>query len=482
MAEYAGAGKFWEFLSESAGIDQILNQLDVSLSTVLCAAETLQEFRAGNSKLTNYFCDNFAELVAFATTEPPADSSEDRKFKIPFNAVEVLTCDSEKLVAKISENFEVVMEFLEKSRPPVNPVLAGYFGKIVISMCMRKRAALAEWIKPREEEISRYFLANLENSSIADAWTRLNCVDEGESEIFGNFNFSKMVDLIAENSENEILAENVSRVFTVLVESSNENLEISRRIQSSVTTPENLKKLFSLKTSGGYQIVSATLGKICNISPPATPWGARLDDSDDVMIDDRSPQGAPKLDDIGDAILAAVSDNLEIVALALANAEILLAAAILNFLENFAKLGGAITEKVAESVCLVFRKFQKSAIIQNSILGISMVLRDARPLAKIFIPEIFAHEHSIFACGVTNCIFSKFPEICEAHEKWASLGVAIIQRWHRNGKKLAEVPSTPASSAIGRNIAIDLPLAGSPQSPQWSNFPENSEEWTANWE
>ena len=291
-----------------------------------------------------------------------------------------------------------------------------------------------------------------------------------------------MIDLLAKNQESEILAENICRVFTVLIESSHENLEISRKIQQCITSEENMKILLALKFSAGYEILHATLGKFFTQSPPATPWGGRMDDSDDVMIDDRSPLAVPKLDDVGDAILASISANLEIVTHALMDADILKAAAILNFLENFGKLGGALTENLAEAVCLIFWKFKKSAIVQNAVLCISIVLKDPRPLAKFFIPQLSLHEHSIFACGVANLLFSKFPEICEACGEWDSVGPLLIQRWLRNGKKLADVPSTPASSVIGRNIAIDLPLAGSPQSPQWSNFPENSEEWTANWE
>jgi hypothetical protein len=158
---------------------------------------------------------------------------------------------------------------------------------------------------------------------------------------------------------------------------------------------------------------------------------------------------------------------------------------VLNFLEIFVSAGGQIDEEIASAVSAVFWKFQSSSIVHNSVLAVVSAVKDPRAIGKIFLPEnLKKSAHSIYSCGIVNSLFSKFPDFCESRENWVAAGVGQITRWQKTARKLADVPSTPASSTIGRTIAIDLPAAGSPHSPSgWgAEFAETAEEWTAHWE
>lgn len=86
------------------------------------------------------------ELVTLTTKEPSIEIEERSRFKYPNIACELLTCDvpaiNERLAA--DENLlDKLYSFLECD-PPLNPLLASYFSKIMGALIAKKSEQVSE--------------------------------------------------------------------------------------------------------------------------------------------------------------------------------------------------------------------------------------------------------------------------------------------------------------------------------------------------
>lgn len=80
------------------------------------------------------------ELVTLITKEPSIELEERTRFKYPNIACELLTCDVPALNERLASD-EVLLDklynFLEND-PPLNPLLASYFSKIMGTLIAKK--------------------------------------------------------------------------------------------------------------------------------------------------------------------------------------------------------------------------------------------------------------------------------------------------------------------------------------------------------
>lgn len=97
--------------------------------------------------LFNYF-QNFSltrpdiieELVTLTTIEPSAELDERTRFKYSNIACEILTCDVPALNEKLASDENLLSKlyvFLD-SEPPLNPLLASFFSKIMGVLIAKK--------------------------------------------------------------------------------------------------------------------------------------------------------------------------------------------------------------------------------------------------------------------------------------------------------------------------------------------------------
>lgn len=80
------------------------------------------------------------ELVNLTTAEPPPDLEERIRFKYPNIACELLTCDVPALNERLAGDQELLAKlynFLD-SEPPLNPLLASFFSKIMGVLITKK--------------------------------------------------------------------------------------------------------------------------------------------------------------------------------------------------------------------------------------------------------------------------------------------------------------------------------------------------------
>lgn len=80
------------------------------------------------------------ELVTLTCIEPPADIDERTRFKYPNIACELLTCDVPALNERLAGDEALLAKlymFLD-SEPPLNPLLASFFSKIMGVLIAKK--------------------------------------------------------------------------------------------------------------------------------------------------------------------------------------------------------------------------------------------------------------------------------------------------------------------------------------------------------
>ncbi|KAJ0260132.1 SIT4 phosphatase-associated family protein [Hirschfeldia incana] len=153
---------FWKLasLSASSPVDSILDKEDYTLEELLDEEEIIQECKALNSRLIHFLKDNarVEQLLRYVVEEPEEDDADSKRaFKYPFVSCEIFTCEIEVILKTLVEDdklMDLLFSFLEPGRPH-SALLAGYFGKVVICLMIRKTAALMNYIKGHQNVFSQ---------------------------------------------------------------------------------------------------------------------------------------------------------------------------------------------------------------------------------------------------------------------------------------------------------------------------------------
>jgi hypothetical protein len=130
---------FFSLHFTSSSIDTIMERPSgFTLEELLEEDELLQECKAQNAKLTEYLSTPaiLYKLAAYVTEMPDASDSDVRKYKYPFVATEVLSCDMPALRDAVTGEPAVLKQLfsLLATPPPLPPVLAGYACKVLKSL------------------------------------------------------------------------------------------------------------------------------------------------------------------------------------------------------------------------------------------------------------------------------------------------------------------------------------------------------------
>ncbi|KAK3701541.1 hypothetical protein QZH41_020529 [Actinostola sp. cb2023] len=168
---------FWKFeLHPSTAIDSILSKEDCTLTEILDEDDVLQETKSQNRKLINFFVrpEILEELVNLIITEPDEDFDEKLRYKHPNTACEVLTSDVYTIIDKLASSEDLLNKlwsFLE-SDPPLNPLLASFFSKVIGVLISRKTSLMLDYLKTKEDFVS-LLSKHLSTSAIMDLLLRL---------------------------------------------------------------------------------------------------------------------------------------------------------------------------------------------------------------------------------------------------------------------------------------------------------------------
>ncbi|XP_061533155.1 serine/threonine-protein phosphatase 6 regulatory subunit 3 isoform X2 [Phycodurus eques] len=173
---------FWKFdLHATSHIDTLLERDDVRLTDIMDEEDVLQECKAQNHKLVDFLLrpECMEDLVTFITEEPSADVEEDIKYKYPNISCELLTSDVSQINDRLVEDENLLMKlysFLE-NEPPLNPLLASFFSKVLSILVGRKPEQIVEFLRKREDFVD-LMIKHIGTSAIMDLLLRmLTCIE-----------------------------------------------------------------------------------------------------------------------------------------------------------------------------------------------------------------------------------------------------------------------------------------------------------------
>ncbi|KAF6166237.1 hypothetical protein GIB67_031021 [Kingdonia uniflora] len=152
---------FWRMtaLSATSPVESLLDKEDFTLESLLDEEEIIQECKALNSRLINFLRDRaqVERLLHYIVEDAPEDAESKFTFKFPFIACEIFTCEIDVILKTLVEDEElmnILFSFLEPSRYH-NPLLAGYFSKVVVCLILRKTGQLMNYVQAHQEVFSQ---------------------------------------------------------------------------------------------------------------------------------------------------------------------------------------------------------------------------------------------------------------------------------------------------------------------------------------
>ncbi|KAI3843754.1 hypothetical protein MKW92_035211 [Papaver armeniacum] len=180
---------FWRMtaLSASSPVESVLDKEDFTLEELLDEEEVIQECKALNSRLINFFRERaqVEQLLRYIVEEAPEDAESKRAFKFPFIACEVFTCEIDVILKTLVEDeklMDLLFSFLEPNHPH-SSLLAGYFSKVVVCLMLRKTVSLMNYVQAHQD-VFRQLVDLIGITSIMEVLIRLVGADD---HIYPNF-------------------------------------------------------------------------------------------------------------------------------------------------------------------------------------------------------------------------------------------------------------------------------------------------------
>jgi serine/threonine-protein phosphatase 6 regulatory subunit 3 len=168
---------FWECHIVSSSIDKLLDQPSdtVKLQDFLDENDLIQECLTQNKRLIDYLIQPnvMKELIGHLITRPTDDN-----FRNAHVVSELLSGDFQRIQETLleKEHLDLLYSFLlsheTDDQSPLNPILASYFSRILMTLTIRKPNELLNYFKSRET-FKEDFLHHLYSTSIADVLYRL---------------------------------------------------------------------------------------------------------------------------------------------------------------------------------------------------------------------------------------------------------------------------------------------------------------------
>ncbi|KAI0256604.1 SIT4 phosphatase-associated protein-domain-containing protein [Lactifluus subvellereus] len=176
---------FWRFgFHNGSSIDSLLDKDDVSLETILDEDDLLQECKAQNTRLIDYFqrLDVLQRLLGYVTGQ--IEGEERGRFKYPYVATEVLCSEIWSIVETCLNNTDqLLVPFWETvlDRTPedmrTRMTMAAQFAKINAVFLSKKPAEMLQFIRAQRDIIER-ILQHIEIPSFSDLLVRIIQLDE----------------------------------------------------------------------------------------------------------------------------------------------------------------------------------------------------------------------------------------------------------------------------------------------------------------
>ncbi|XP_063910492.1 serine/threonine-protein phosphatase 6 regulatory subunit 3 isoform X1 [Zophobas morio] len=178
---------FWLYNKNASYLDALLCKEDVTLCEIMDTEDIINQCKVQSRALIDFLVkpEMMEELVSLVTREPSIELEERIRFKYPNIACELLTCDVPAINERLASD-EVLLDklysFLE-CEPPLNPLLASYFSRIMGALIAKKTEQnwlsyqftclqVLDFLKAKDTFIS-LLLKHLGTSAIMDLMLKL---------------------------------------------------------------------------------------------------------------------------------------------------------------------------------------------------------------------------------------------------------------------------------------------------------------------
>ncbi|MEW5298877.1 MAG: hypothetical protein WDW36_001951 [Sanguina aurantia] len=173
--------------STPSPIEQILDKEEFTLEELLQEGDIIQECKSLNGRLIAFLRERSTveQLLKFLV-EPAADNGDPNStYKYPFTACEVFCCEVEAVFNTLLEDPELMrlLFSLLQTPAPLDSKTAGYFGRVVGHLLLRKTHELMQYLQ-EQPEILESLIDHVDTTSIADIVKRLVGADEQSSMLF----------------------------------------------------------------------------------------------------------------------------------------------------------------------------------------------------------------------------------------------------------------------------------------------------------
>ncbi|XP_045465084.1 serine/threonine-protein phosphatase 6 regulatory subunit 3 isoform X2 [Harmonia axyridis] len=185
---------FWKHNANSSSeIEALLGKEDITLMEVMDSDDIINECRVQNKALIDFLQkpNIMEELVILTTNEPPIELEDHIRYKYPNIACELLTCDVPALNERLASDellLDKLYHFLDRE-PPLNPLLASFFSKIMGALIAKKTEQnwlsyqftclqVLDFLKAKDTFIS-LLLKHIGTSAIMDLMLKLFTQVEG---------------------------------------------------------------------------------------------------------------------------------------------------------------------------------------------------------------------------------------------------------------------------------------------------------------
>ncbi|ORX53291.1 SAPS-domain-containing protein [Piromyces finnis] len=173
---------FWSFAQPTTVIDDLFNQEDLQLETLLEEDDLLQECKAHNSNLIRYFSNpEIIKKLLNYITNPPEELDELKKLKYSYLSCEILSCDIWPILDAIMENTDALVDFWKfvDRDEPLEIFQASYFCKVNLVLLQYKLPEMLQFIRGHPDILSK-ILKHISSSPIAEILLKLISISDRE--------------------------------------------------------------------------------------------------------------------------------------------------------------------------------------------------------------------------------------------------------------------------------------------------------------
>ncbi|KAI8824378.1 SIT4 phosphatase-associated protein-domain-containing protein [Fimicolochytrium jonesii] len=175
---------FWRFGFHNASvIDGLLEKEGVTLDELLEEDELMQECKAHNTKLVEFLSkpEVLKQLLGFIIKSEDLDES--KRFKYPFVASEIISCEIYSICEGIMGSEELLNELwgLLDRPAPLDALTASHFGKVIGVLLAKKTPEMVAFIR-KQPNVVQQLLTHIACSAISDLLLKLismNDIPEG---------------------------------------------------------------------------------------------------------------------------------------------------------------------------------------------------------------------------------------------------------------------------------------------------------------